>query len=1293
MKLILRFIFFVFACAYSLYAEAISLSKYSALNCGLENPTIEIIECDSNFYLLQLDVDHNADSTQSFNVFINQDFTGNFYYLELPLFIPVDGMVAGSFLNIEVYDEIDPNCAVEIVMILPPCSGANCNLSELQMDQIICNDSLFVAEVSFVAENPNPWGYNVLINGVYYTFQPYSNNSSIQTFTIEFNDPDLGSEILIEIFDEGDINCSVEAVFDLDCNLPCTIGYPSVTVLDCDEVSGTFAISLDFDYANVASAQFEVHGNATNYGTFAYSELPVVIDGFEGAGDMVFELIVHDAEDESCHSEYVFFGPVVCPQIIDECITFEDFELGYFDGLDSTNVPLSLGTYNDVVFSAIPHITGNPNYPVSYGILGVVDSDSNPIGPISGNVMEHESAVLQLDFFNFPLGEVQYVSFDYVTLAPGINFGLNTNFFENLDYYSSIDTTGANGFDIEIESITAGSVEFGTIVVTGNIQQILMGGSYGFIDNICFGYTSQPSCNLFDLAFEVTDCDNSGFGVALDFGYSGVSQEGFMVYNNDLNYYETFDFIDLPVSLGPFISPDSLNEYHFYVQALGVADSCVIDFAFDAPDCSSNDCSINWIEYEVVECNPLDSTFYVEFWFDQQNLLSDVVQIQGGGYNWGTFEAANQPILLGPFFSGQDIYEIVVFDVEHPDCSNFVVFENPGCGNGDCSIDWVEFDVIECDSVNGTFYLHLYVGDTQNTTSGQVEIIWGNMTFGIHNVNELLVIGPFNFGNDIYEVGFFDIQNPDCYTFIEFLEPGCGFNSACFIGDIQITDVSCNDSLFTIDIVFEFDNVGPNGVQIQGGGYNWGNFNPNIQPIQLGPFWSEDQIYEVVIYDVANPDCSSFLVFDGPCENNGGCEFIESLWVEDGPYCDSNSIYCSVAVGVNMSNQGANMLVDVHLDGNSYYNMDPYTLSNEYLEFIHFGADLSTVVICASGTDCCDTMIMEMPGMVEDFVWPGDANSDNIANNLDVLYVGLANGFDGPERDAMDIEWSAHAAPNWNSIFPISEVNIKHSDTNGDGQINAEDLEAVNENYGLTHGPVDFQPNVGTFEDPPLFVDLPTYLQPGSLVDADVELGSAQFPVDDMYGIAFTIVYPDNIFEGDSVLFEPDNSWLGVPDINMYTLHQAQTGLNEIDITLVRNDQNNASGYGRIGNFIGVIDDVLGLQQITITIKDVKAIRNDESEIPIYLPIDSTIISSNFDLPAQENIHVYPNPTDGVINIKTDKPADIISVELLNLNGVRMYWQEAYANQIQLQEFVNGVYFLRIQTQTGVYQTRIMKFD
>ena len=70
----------------------------------------------------------------------------------------------------------------------------NCQLSELQMDITVCNDSIFVAEVSFVTNNPNPFGYNVLIDGVFYTFNQYEDTLA-QSFVIEFIDPDLGSEI------------------------------------------------------------------------------------------------------------------------------------------------------------------------------------------------------------------------------------------------------------------------------------------------------------------------------------------------------------------------------------------------------------------------------------------------------------------------------------------------------------------------------------------------------------------------------------------------------------------------------------------------------------------------------------------------------------------------------------------------------------------------------------------------------------------------------------------------------------------------------------------------------------------------------------------------------------------------------------------------------------------------------------------------------------------------------------------------------------------------------------------
>ena len=49
----------------------------------------------------------------------------------------------------------------------------NYQLNELQMNQLICNDSLFVAELSFVAVDPSPWGYIVVVDGMFYSFEPF----------------------------------------------------------------------------------------------------------------------------------------------------------------------------------------------------------------------------------------------------------------------------------------------------------------------------------------------------------------------------------------------------------------------------------------------------------------------------------------------------------------------------------------------------------------------------------------------------------------------------------------------------------------------------------------------------------------------------------------------------------------------------------------------------------------------------------------------------------------------------------------------------------------------------------------------------------------------------------------------------------------------------------------------------------------------------------------------------------------------------------------------------------------
>lgn len=82
-------------------------------------------------------------------------------------------------------------------------------------------------------------------------------------------------------------------------------------------------------------------------------------------------------------------------------------------------------------------------------------------------------------------------------------------------------------------------------------------------------------------------------------------------------------------------------------------------------------------------------------------------------------------------------------------------------------------------------------------------------------------------------------------------------------------------------------------------------------------------------------------------------------------------------------------------------------------------------------------------------VWPGDADANGIVNNTDVLYIGLAEGNAGLSRENASNNWQQQMATDWpESVF---DINNKHQDTNGDGIINAQDLQTVEENYGKTN--------------------------------------------------------------------------------------------------------------------------------------------------------------------------------------------------------------------------------------------------
>ncbi|MDX1409906.1 MAG: hypothetical protein R3330_17275, partial [Saprospiraceae bacterium] len=104
--------------------------------------------------------------------------------------------------------------------------------------------------------------------------------------------------------------CTVFEFASLQCAPECMIGPVSATVSDCDS-AGLFFVTLDFDVASGDPGGFTVLGNGNNYGTFAYSEVPVTIGPFPGDSSTAYEFIVVDNGTPNC-SNFAEVGVVNC---------------------------------------------------------------------------------------------------------------------------------------------------------------------------------------------------------------------------------------------------------------------------------------------------------------------------------------------------------------------------------------------------------------------------------------------------------------------------------------------------------------------------------------------------------------------------------------------------------------------------------------------------------------------------------------------------------------------------------------------------------------------------------------------------------------------------------------------------------------------------------------------------------------------------------------------------------------------------------------------------------------------
>lgn len=340
-------------------------------------------------------------------------------------------------------------------------------------------------------------------------------------------------------------------------------------------------------------------------------------------------------------------------------------------------------------------------------------------------------------------------------------------------------------------------------------------------------------------------------------------------------------------------------------------------------------------------------------------------------------------------------------------------------------------------------------------------------------------------------------------------------------------------------------------------------------------------------------------------------------------------------------------------------------------------------------------------------VWPGDADNNNVVNHYDLLFIGMAYGATGSARANASLDWSGQDALDWDVHSVGRKVNYKNADANGDGVIEASDAEAILHNWGHVINTSKENPFAGptelsnTLQETAICLSKDT-LEQGRDAILPVIVGSAGTAQDSTYGLAFSVGYDPNVFKGE-VHFVPTDSWLGnVSDLLVLQKNEPVQGVIYVGIT--RMDGTPVVGWGPIGGLSVQVADHFpdtnagAAQEIKTQLyfDGINAVNAKESTKKLGGPPTEIIVkrlsSSVQETPGwEQQIAIYPNPTHALLNIAG--PESLLSgVEISDLMGRLVLSRQADSAfyQIPVEEFVPGIYVVRVFTKNGVCSKKIV---
>ncbi len=372
------------------------------------------------------------------------------------------------------------------------------------------------------------------------------------------------------------------------------------------------------------------------------------------------------------------------------------------------------------------------------------------------------------------------------------------------------------------------------------------------------------------------------------------------------------------------------------------------------------------------------------------------------------------------------------------------------------------------------------------------------------------------------------------------------------------------------------------------------------------------------------------------------------------------------------------------------YWWQPGNLTTASISGIASGITYTVTGTSPSGCTSTATMMSEDSC---DYVWPGDANDDAVADNIDILDIGIANGATGTTRANASLTWIGQPSVAWGTTL-VSGTDYKWVDCDGNGTIAPADTQAVTLNYGMTHNNRYIAPTYSAVA-PDLSISFDQdSVGGGNTGTMTLALGNSTTQAVGVYGLAFRLNYDAAQISTSSIGLIGGTSWFGTPgnDMMRVVLHP-NAAMGYVDVAITRLDQQNMSGFGTIAQIYFTATTALNgtgnTQDVPMTLTNIVLIDNAEVPQAVNAIGDTVVVGDDAIITSvvtneSAGSSVYPNPANEHINFTiagTEK--QLVTIEDINGRVVYSQYHNAGANTVAVASLPAGAYVLRVTSNNG----------